>query len=117
MDMTVGSAVGGAPAAGKLNFDAITLTKYVDQYSPSLFSTLAAGTQLTAALAWVTTSQTTGEVVLKTVYYFNNVVLTGLSHTIDDQQPVEKVSFEYSQLAMGFAYNNFNGGQAVTMGS
>lgn len=104
-------------AAGKANFGDVHLTKYVDQYSPNLFSYLVAGTPLTATLAWVTTSKSTGNVVVKMVCYFNGVILSGQSHTVDEEQPLEKVSFAYEQLAIGAAYSIASGAQAVTVGS
>lgn len=116
--VSYGAGAGSVGAAGKVTPGEVTLSKYVDQYSPALFTHLAAGAPLTVTLAWVTTSQTTGSAVLKTVYHFNTVFLTGLSHAVDDERPLEKLRFAYGQLAMGFQYGNANnGGQAVSTGS
>lgn len=55
---------------------------------------------------------------MKTVYDFNSVLLTGQLHAMDSEQPQEKLSFAYVQLAMGLQYGNAaNGGQAVNAGS
>lgn len=105
-------------SVGKANFGDVTLSKYVDRYSPTLFTYLAAGTPLTVMLAWVTTSQTTGNAVLRTVYHLNTVLLTSQSHAMDDERPLEKLRFAYGQLAIGHQYSNANGGgQAVSTGS
>lgn len=95
----------------------MTLTKYVYQYSPDLLIRLTTAAKLTVTLAWVTTSPTTGNAVLKTVWFFNNVILSGLKHDVEDGQTVEKLSFAYAQLAMAGAYNGASGLQTVTQGS
>ena len=89
----------------------------MDQYSPTLLNFLVSGTPLTVSLAWITTNQATGAVVVKTLYYFNGALLSGQAHARADEQPAEKLTFEYAQLAMGSAFTAVNGGQSVTTGS
>lgn len=103
--------------SGRPLFNEITITKYVDQYSPTLFNFLVSGTPLTLSLAWITTNQATGAVVVKTVYYFNGALLSGQAHARADEQPAENLTFVYTQLAMGSAFTAVNGGQLVTTGS
>lgn len=113
MAVNVAFNAGSTPALGRPYLGDVAFTKYIDPYTPKLFSYITAGTPLTVTLAWVTTHQATGGVVVKTVYYFNTAFLTGQAHVSDVEQPTERLSFTFKSVVMDSAYTGLSGGQMV----
>lgn len=100
-------------SAGRPYFGEVTLSKYVDQYSPRLFGFLTTAVPLAVTLAWITTKPETGGVVVKTVYYFNDAYLTNLANVRGEEQPAERLSFLWRSFAMDSAYQTGSGVQVV----
>jgi type VI secretion system secreted protein Hcp len=99
---TIGSATSGA-GAGKAILNELIIEKSVDKLSRSLFALSVTGAHLTRAQLYIRKAGATGGRPYL-VYGFDMVFVSKIewSASSGDDQPLERVTFVYGALALGY---------------
>jgi type VI secretion system secreted protein Hcp len=106
--LNIGSQTSGA-GAGKVTFNPFSITRKIDQASPTLFQMACSGTAfkvVTLALRkGVGTGgggdSTSGQIFLR--FDFKLVAVKTISWSHDDESPKETVTFEYGAMQINYA--------------
>jgi type VI secretion system secreted protein Hcp len=100
--VATGSATGGA-GAGKADLNPLTVTKVVDQSSPSLFSACVSGTDFPKVQLYVRQSQGSSATTFL-AYEFQTVLITKIdwSGAAGSELPSETLTLDYAALVVAY---------------
>jgi type VI secretion system secreted protein Hcp len=109
----------GQLSTGTADFSDFSITKEMDPTSPVLFEYLSAGTKVANATIHLTSSVGADKVHIFAKYYFEPVLLSGVSWggAEGGGMPSESVSFRYNIVRTEFTpYNNQEAGTTIRAG-
>lgn len=107
--LNIGSQSSGV-GAGKIKFNAFSITRKIDRASPTLFDMACSGTafkQVTLALRKSAGGMTTGQIFLR--FDFKLVGVKTIQWEHDEESPKETVTFEYGGLLIRYCQQNPDG--------
>lgn len=109
--VSMGSQSGGA-GAGKVQFEAFTITKNIDAASPKLFHTACVGGHYDECVLWLrraggSNTKQSGNVYLK--FNFKLVMVENIEWSHGDPAPTESIKFQYGALSIVYYPQNQDG--------
>jgi len=107
--LNIGSQSTGA-GAGKITFNAFSITRKIDRSSPILFDMACSGTafkQVSLALRKSAGGMQSGVIFLR--FDFKLAAVKTISWSHDDESPKETTTFEYGGMLIRYCQQNANG--------
>jgi type VI protein secretion system component Hcp len=107
--LNIGSQSTGA-GAGKITFNAFSITRKIDRSSPILFDMACSGTafkQVSLALRKSAGGMQSGVIFLR--FDFKLAAVKTISWSHDDEAPKETTTFEYGGMLIRYCQQNANG--------
>jgi type VI secretion system secreted protein Hcp len=102
------NAPGGPPQAGPPKASDITITKYLDKSSPTLFLQCNQGTPIAKMTFSFVTSGAQGPVRYYQVY-LEQVLISGISQSSGGDRPAESVSLTFTRIRWSYWPQNADG--------
>lgn len=107
--------MGGGAGAGKANFQDISLTKYIDKSSPTLFQHVAKGTHIDEAK--LTVRKAGGNPVEYVVITMNECLITSLSTggSGGEDRLTENVTINFAKVKLEYTEQDAKGSKGTTI--